>query len=127
VLNGYRKLSIDLIMEPGRTNRPSSGKNYYETVVIPYVEGISEKFVPIKYLFNVSTICKTNHTLSGTLMNTGPVRDPSRLGNMHGIYCDCSRCYTVKTGSRPLEVNTEECRYSLMQGLLEKSNLVQNA
>jgi hypothetical protein len=92
---------------------------YQGTVIIPYVMGTSEKFKHIGNCFNVRTIFKTKHTLHGTLMKTGLVRDAM-------IPCDCGRCY-IGEASRPLEVCIKEHKYNLTQGLLEKSKSAQHA
>jgi hypothetical protein len=43
------------------------------------VKGISEKFRCIGNYFNVRTIFKTKHTLRGTLIKIGPVRDAQQM------------------------------------------------
>lgn len=62
-------------MRSSRSNRPSSDTIYHGNVVIPYVNGVSEKFRRIGNRFNIRIISKTKHTLPGTLVKTGPVRD----------------------------------------------------
>jgi hypothetical protein len=67
------------------------------------------------------------HTLRGTLMKTGPVRDAQQTKQcVYSIPCDCGRCYFGET-SRPLQVRIKEHKYNLTQGLLEKSKLAQHA
>ncbi|PNF14940.1 hypothetical protein B7P43_G01557, partial [Cryptotermes secundus] len=61
---------LDSVMKPSARNRPSSDRTYRGTVVIPYVKGIAGKFRRI--------IFKTKHTLRGTLMKPGPVRDAQK-------------------------------------------------
>jgi hypothetical protein len=114
-------------MKPSARYRPSSDRVYQGTVVIPYVKGISEKFRHIGNRFDLRTIFKTKHTLRGTLMKTGPVRDAQqRKQCVYSIPCNCGGCYISET-SRPLEVLIKEHRYNLTQGLLEKSKLIQHA
>jgi hypothetical protein len=75
----------------------------------------------------LETIFKTKHTLRGTLMKTGLVRESHQTKQcVYNILCDCGTCYISKT-SRPLEVSIKEQKYNLTQGLLEKSKLVQYA
>jgi hypothetical protein len=89
-------------------NRPSPDTVYQGTVVIPYAKGISEKFRRIGNRFNLRTIFKTKHTLRGTLMKTGPVRDAQQTKQcVYNIPCDCGRCYSGGT-SRPLEARIKE-------------------
>jgi hypothetical protein len=92
-----------------------------------YVKDTSEKFRHIGNRFHLRTIFKTNHTLRGTVMKTGPVRDVQQAKQcVYSIPCDCGRCYVSQT-SRPSEVLIEEHKYNLTQDLVEKSKLVQHA
>jgi hypothetical protein len=85
------------------------------------------KFRHIGNHFNVRAIFKTEHTLHGTLMRTGPFRDAQQMKLcMYNIPCDCSRCYIGET-SRPLEVCSKEHEYNLTKVLLEKLKLAQHA
>jgi hypothetical protein len=127
MLNEHPQEFVHSIMEPGRCNRPSSDTIYHGTVIIPYVRGISEKFRRIGNRFNVRTIFKTKHTLRGTLMKTGPVRDAQQTKQcVYSIPCDSGRWYIGET-SRPLEVRIKEHKYNPTQGLLEISKLAQHA
>jgi hypothetical protein len=57
---------------------------------------------------HVRTIFKTKHTLCGTLMKTGFVRDVQQMKQcVYNISCDCGRCYISET-SRSLEVWIKE-------------------
>jgi hypothetical protein len=120
MLNRYPKEFVDSVMKPSTTNRPSETK-YQATVIIPpYVKGTSEKFSRIGNRFNLRTIFKTKHTLCGTLMKTGPVREVQQTKQcVYSIPCDCCRCYIGET-SRPLEVCIKEDKYDLTQGVLVK-------
>jgi hypothetical protein len=72
-------------------------------------------------------IFKTEHTLRGTLMQTGTVRDAQQTKQcVYNIPCDCGRCYIGET-SRPLEVRIKQHKYNLTQGLLQKSKLAQRS
>jgi hypothetical protein len=75
MLNEYPKEFANSAMKPLAINRPTSDRVYQGTVIIPYVTGTSEKFRHIGNHFNLKTIFKTKHTLHGTMMKTGPVRD----------------------------------------------------
>jgi hypothetical protein len=91
MLNEYPKEFVDSIMQPSTTNCPSD-IIYQGTVIIPYVKGISEKFRRIGNCFNLRTIFKTKHTLRGTLMETGLVRDAQQMKQcVYSIPCDCGR------------------------------------
>jgi hypothetical protein len=98
MLNEYTQEFTDSIMKPSRSNRPSSDTIYQGTVITPYVRGTSEKFRRIGNCFNVRTIFKTKHTLRGTSMKTGPVRDAQQTKQcVYNIPCDCERCYIGET------------------------------
>jgi hypothetical protein len=53
-------------MKTAKSNGPSSDTVYQDTVFIPYVKGISEKFRRIGNRFSVRTIFKTKHALRRT-------------------------------------------------------------
>jgi hypothetical protein len=104
-------------------NRPSSDTVYQGTVVIAYVKGTSEKFRCTGNCFNLRNIFRTKHTLHGTLIKTGPVRDVQRTKQcMYSIPCDCVICYVGET-SRPLEVRIKEHKYKLTHICLKNQNL----
>jgi hypothetical protein len=75
MLNEYTQKFVDSVMKPATSSRPSSGKIYYDTVIIPYVKVISEKFRRIGNRLSFRTIFKTKHALQGRVMETGSVRD----------------------------------------------------
>jgi hypothetical protein len=74
MLNEYPQEFVDSIVKQLRSNCPSD-KVYQGTVIIPYIEGISKKFRCTGNCFNVRALFKMKHTLQGTLMKTGQVRD----------------------------------------------------
>jgi hypothetical protein len=97
MLNEYPQEFIDSVMKPSRSNYPSSDTICQDTVIISYVKGICEKFRRIGNHFNVRTVFKTKHTLCGTLMETGPVKDAQWTKQcVFDIPCDCGRCYIRK-------------------------------
>jgi hypothetical protein len=108
ILNEYPQEFVDSIMTPLRSNHPSSYKIYKGMVIIPYVKGISEKFRHIWNHFNVRIIFRTKHTLHGTLVRNGPIRDAQQMKQcVYNIPCDCGRCYIGET-HRPSEVCIKE-------------------
>jgi hypothetical protein len=127
MLTEYPKESAGSVMKSSTRNRPSSNTIYQGTVVIPYVMGTSEKCRHIGNCFNLRPIFKTKHTLHGTLLKTGPVRDAQQMKQcVYSIPRDCGRCYISET-SRPLKVCIKEHKYNLTRGLLEKSKPAQHA
>jgi hypothetical protein len=115
---------VDSVMKLSTRNRPSSDTIYVGTVIIPYVNGISEKFRSTENRFNLRTIFKTKHTFRGTLMKTGPVRDAQQTKQcMYNIPCDCGRCYIGET-NRSSEVRIKEHKYNLTQSLFDLINNV---
>jgi hypothetical protein len=75
MLHEYPEEFVDCVMKPLRSNGPTSDTIYKDTVIIPYVNGISEKFRRTGNRLNSRTIFKTKYTLCGMLMKTGPVSD----------------------------------------------------
>jgi hypothetical protein len=118
VLMEYSKEFVNSVMKPSTRNRLSSDTVYQGIVVMPYVKSTSEKLRRIGNRFN-RTIFKTKHTVRGTMMKTGPVRDAQqRKQCVYSIPCDCGRCYIGET-SGPLEVRIKEHKYILKLLLLE--------
>jgi hypothetical protein len=112
MVNEYPKELVDSVMKPSARCRPSSERVCKGTVVILYVKDTSEKFRCIGNRFHLRTIFRTNHTLRGRLMKTGPVRDAQQTKQcVYSIHCDCGRCYSGET-SRPLEVRIEDTGYA---------------
>jgi hypothetical protein len=72
------------------------------------------------YVYNLFSLLGMADTM--TSWNT----DLSCWDNVRSIYCGVSRCYIGATDVLS-ELNIKECRYRLMQVLLEKSNIVQNS
>jgi hypothetical protein len=107
MLNEHPQELADSIMKPSRSKHSSSDKIYKGTVIISYIKNISEKFGHTGHCFSVRTIFKTKHTLCGTLMKTGLVRDAQETKQ-----CDSGRCYIGET-SRTLQVYIKEHKYNL--------------
>jgi hypothetical protein len=121
ILNKCPQEFLDPVMKPSRSNRPSD-TIYQGTVIIPYVKDTSDKYRRIWNRFSWRTIFKTKHTLRGTLMKTGPVRDAQQTTwCVHNIPCDCGRCYIGET-SRLLEVRIKKHKYSLPKFCLKNQN-----
>jgi hypothetical protein len=51
MFNEYPKEFVDSVMKPSTTYCPSSDIIYQDTVIIPYIKGISEKFQMHRELF----------------------------------------------------------------------------
>jgi hypothetical protein len=85
------------------------------------------KFRHIGNRFSLRTIFKAKHTLRGTLMKTGPVRDAQEPKQwVCSIPVDCGRCYIGET-RKPVEVRIKEHKYNPTKCLLETSKLAQYA
>jgi hypothetical protein len=127
MLNEYPQEFVDPIMKPLTNNLPSSLTKYQGSIIIPDTKGICKKFRCTGNCFNVRTIFKTKHTLLGTLVKTGLVRDAQeRKQHVCNIPCDCVRCY-IGEKNRHLEVCIKEKKHNLTKGLFEKSKLAQHA
>jgi hypothetical protein len=125
--NGYPQGFIDSVINSKGSSRLNEEQKPLGSVYIPYVKGVSEKFKRIGNRYNIRKIFKTKHTLRSSLMKTRPERDPLQTAQcFYSIPCECGRSYIGET-DRPLAVRLREHRYSLQQGLLEKSKLAQHA
>jgi hypothetical protein len=113
IINVYPQHSIDSIIKPRISNRPSLGRTYYETVINPYVRGISKNFRHFGKRFNCRKILQNKHTLRGTPMKAAPVRDAKQTEQcVCDIPCGCGRCYIAKQIS---QVSIKESRCNLTQ------------
>jgi hypothetical protein len=113
-------------MKPSRNDHPSSDMIYQGTVINSYMKGISKKFRCIGNYFNARTIFKTKHTLHGTSIKTGLVRNAHQTKQcVYNMPCNYGSYYIGET-CRPIEVRITEHKYNLTQSLLEKSKLAQH-
>jgi hypothetical protein len=127
MLNEYPQEFVDSIMKPLRISHPSSDTIYQGTVIIPYVKGFFETVRRIGNRFNVRTIFLAKHTLCGTLVKPGPVRDAKQTKQwVYNIPCEFGRCNVSET-RRSLEICIKDHKYNLKEGLLEESKLGQHA
>jgi hypothetical protein len=75
-LNGYPQGFIDSVINSKGSSRPKTEEKPLDSLYIPYVKGISEKFKRIGNRYNIRTIFGTKHILRSSLMNTRPKIDP---------------------------------------------------
>jgi hypothetical protein len=65
-----------------------------DSVYIPYMKGILEKFQHIGNHYNIRTIFKVKHTLMSSLMRTRPKRDLHYMAHwICSIPCECGSSY----------------------------------
>jgi hypothetical protein len=60
ILNKYPQVFVDAVIKPLKSNHPSSDTIYQDTIITPYVTGISEKSRYTGNHFNVRNFFKTN-------------------------------------------------------------------
>jgi hypothetical protein len=75
ILTEYPQEFVESIKTPARSNYASSDIIYQGAVIISYVNAVSNGCIGNH--FNISDIFQAKHTLHGTMVKTGPVRDPS--------------------------------------------------
>jgi hypothetical protein len=103
MFNGYLKEFVDSIMKPFEKQ-----SSFFRYSIWGQSSHMLRVFPRNSDKFNVRTIFRAKHTLHGTLMRTGLVRDAQQMKHcMYNIPCDCGRCYIGET-SRPLEVHIKE-------------------
>jgi hypothetical protein len=89
-LSGYSQGFIDsVIRSKGRSRQKKKEEKPLETVYIPYVKGISEKFKRIGNQYNIKTVFKLNTLYNGHLgeQDQKGVQSESRqLQNSTGIF-----------------------------------------
>jgi hypothetical protein len=74
-------------------------------------------------LFQCQNYFQNKHSLCGTLMKTGPVRNAQQTKVcVYNIPFDCGRYHIVET-ARPLEVHIKEHKFALTKRLLRKLKL----
>jgi hypothetical protein len=94
---------------------------------VPYVKGVSEKFIHIGNRYNIRTIFKTKHTLRGSLLKTRLEGDSLQTAQcIYNVPCECGRSYIGESGG-PIAMRLLEHRHNLQQGLQGKSKLAQHA
>lgn len=82
------------------TNHPSKVERPLGSVyIVPYVNGVSEKFKCIGNHYNIRVIFKTRHILRSSVMKTWPKRDlQQRTQRVYNTPCKCGRSYIDGTG-----------------------------
>jgi hypothetical protein len=97
------------------------------TVVIPYVQGLSEKIQRLGREVNVRVVCSSRDTLKSTLVRTKPdVKKSMNKNVVYSIPCMCEKEYIGET-SRPLEVRVNEHRQKIEKKDEGYSRLVDHA
>jgi hypothetical protein len=128
-LNGYPLFFIDSNVKGPMVKRwPEMEKKIpLGTAVIPYVKGVSEKFIRIGNRHNIRTVFKTSHILRRSLVKMRLDRDP--LDTRHCVCSIPSECSQSNMGEmgRQLGACLREHQNNLKQGLMEKSKLAQHA
>jgi hypothetical protein len=118
MLNEYQQEFVDFVMKISRSNCPI-GTTYQGMAIILHFKGICKKFRHIGNFFNIRTIFRTKHTLQGTLMETGPVRDAHQMKQcVYNTLRDFDRC-CIRETTMALEVCIKEHKYNLTQHLSE--------
>ncbi len=106
---GYPKWSIDRVKQqmsekPSKNTKPKKSKES-ETpskgmVVIPYVEGVSEKIQRVFKKYNINTAMRPTNTLKSILVHPKDKKDPSENSDVvYDIPCQtCNKSYIGETG-----------------------------
>ena len=123
IANGYPEKKVTEVMnrEPrnNEKNKEDEGKNEL-LLILPYIQGLSEKITRTCTHFNIKTAFTARPTLRNLLVQVkGKPPPTSRLGVVYCIPCNCGRLYIRETG-RCLSVRITEHKRAVQQ--LDKRN-----
>ena len=123
IANGYPEKKVTEVMnrEPRNKekNKEDEGKNEL-LLILPYIQGLSEKITRTCTHFNIKTAFTARPTLRNLLVQVkGKPPPTSRLGVVYCIPCNCGRTYIGETG-RSLSVRISEHKRAVQQ--LDRKN-----
>ena len=118
IANGYPEKKVTEVMnrEPRNKekNKEDEGKNEL-LLILPYIQGLSEKITRMCTHFNIKTAFTARPTLRNLLVQVKEKPPPtSRLGVVYCIPCNCGRTYIGETG-RCLSVRISEHKRAVQQ------------
>ena len=113
VANGYPSKRVSEAMDKEKTSKEGTeGEEEEEEgkklLVLPYIQGLSEKITKTCRRFNIKTAFTSRPTLRNLLCHVkGKPPPEARLGIVYGVPCNCGRTYIGETG-RCLSVRIQE-------------------
>ena len=111
-----------------RNNKQQNSVNPTKSVVLPYVQGLSERLARVLRVFNISTFYKPINKISTVLgLPKDPIDSKSICGVVYRINCsDCGEQYIGQTtNSLATRLKQHKAAYEHLQG--EKSALAEHA
>ena len=126
--NNYPKEFLDKCFKEFSNPRPKDNTKLFTTnLIIPYIQGFSDKIKRISQKFNIRTIFKTNNTLRSLLTKTKPLNENEVNKNViYKIPCHCGKFYIGET-CRSLPKRIKEHQKYIKQNEFHKSKLTQHA
>ena len=113
VANGYpsKRVSEAMDKKEKTSKEGTEGEEEEEgkkLLVLPYIQGLSEKITKTCHRFNVKTAFMSRPTLRNLLCRVkGKPPPEARLGIVYSVPCNCGRIYIGETG-RCLSVRIQE-------------------
>ena len=114
--NGYPVSRVQAVLHT-RT-RPEEKKNDEEsrTLVLPYIQGLSERITKVCQKVNIRTAFKSQTTLRNTLTHVKGILPPEeRRGVIYSIPCECGAVYIGET-CRTIKQRLEEHKRAVRIG-----------
>ena len=121
--NGFpqKRIQAALHAKPRSTPREDSNTDT-KTLVLPYIEGLSEKITQTCRKLNVRTAFTSRPTLRNILTHVKKRKQPEeKLGVIYQIPCECGAVYIAETG-RTIKQRKAEHKRAVMKA--EPSNAV---
>ena len=93
-------------------------------VCLPYVKRLAKRIQKICSPYDIRTVFTSDSTLRGYLFRIKPLTEFNMIKNgVYSIPCSCGKIYKGESG-RPLKVRLEEHWKAVVQGEIEKSDMV---
>ena len=125
IANGYPRMKVTELMNRRPRMKAKTEEEELEgkeklLLVLPYIQGLSEKIARTCTKFDVKTAFTARPTLRNLLVQVkGKPPSTSRLGIVYCIPCNCGRVYIGETG-RCLSIRISEHKRAVQH--LDKSN-----
>ncbi|XP_063216176.1 uncharacterized protein LOC134527430 [Bacillus rossius redtenbacheri] len=126
IANGYPANTIKQHMKSNKTLKPTETDKPAGTLVIPYVQGLSEKIRHLGNKYGLKTAFRSKSTIKSIVTKVKPATEKLQTHNcVYQIPCECGHVYIGETG-RALSTRIKEHKNNCKKGETLKSRLAEH-